>query len=39
VLPKLLSDPDTKKSARVMQAILAMKQLDIGALKRAHEQS
>jgi len=37
VLPELLSDPDPKKSQRVMKAILTMKKLDIGALKRAYE--
>jgi predicted 3-demethylubiquinone-9 3-methyltransferase (glyoxalase superfamily) len=37
VLPELLSDPDPEKSQPVMKAILSMKKLDIGALKRAHE--
>ena len=36
VLGKLLNDPDKQKSARVMQAMLQMKKLDISALKRAH---
>lgn len=38
-LPELLSDPDPEKSQRVMKAMLAMKKLDIGALKRAGEKS
>jgi predicted 3-demethylubiquinone-9 3-methyltransferase (glyoxalase superfamily) len=36
ILPKLLSDPDPKKSQRTMQAMLQMKKLDIEALKQAH---
>jgi predicted 3-demethylubiquinone-9 3-methyltransferase (glyoxalase superfamily) len=36
---ELLSDPDPKKSQRVMKAMLAMKKLDIKALKQAREQS
>src|SRR5438874_7102392 len=36
---ELLSDPDPKKSQRVMKAMLTMKKLDIQALKRAREQS
>lgn len=39
VLVKLLSDPDPVKSARVMQAMLQMKKLDIAALQRALEQA
>jgi len=35
----LLSDPDPEKSQRVMEAMLAMKKLDIGALERAYEGS
>jgi predicted 3-demethylubiquinone-9 3-methyltransferase (glyoxalase superfamily) len=35
VLPELLSDPDPEKSQRVMEAMLQMKKLDIGALERA----
>jgi predicted 3-demethylubiquinone-9 3-methyltransferase (glyoxalase superfamily) len=38
-LPELLSDPDPEKSQRVMKALLTMKKLDIGALKRAHDQA
>ncbi|MDD5334693.1 MAG: VOC family protein [Rhodoferax sp.] len=37
VLVKLLSDPDPVKSARVMQAMLQMKKIDIAALRRAQE--
>lgn len=35
-LPKLLTDPDPKKAARVMDAMLAMKKIDVAALRRAH---
>jgi predicted 3-demethylubiquinone-9 3-methyltransferase (glyoxalase superfamily) len=34
-LPQLLSQPDPDKAQRVMQAMLAMKKLDIGELQRA----
>jgi predicted 3-demethylubiquinone-9 3-methyltransferase (glyoxalase superfamily) len=34
-LPKLLSDPDTAKAQRVMQAMLKMVKLDVAALERA----
>ena len=34
-LPQLLSQPDPEKAQRVMQAMLAMKKLDIGELERA----
>jgi predicted 3-demethylubiquinone-9 3-methyltransferase (glyoxalase superfamily) len=36
VLPRLMTDPDAKKSERVMTALLKMKKLDIAALERAH---
>ena len=36
-LQQLMSDPDPKKSASVMQAMLQMGKIDIEALKRAHE--
>jgi len=36
ILPKLLSDPDSKKSQRAMTAMLQMKKLDIAKLKEAH---
>lgn len=36
VLPKMLNDPDPAKSARMMQALLQMKKLDISTLERAH---
>ena len=35
VLGKLLSDPDAARAQRVMQALLQMNKLDIGALKQA----
>jgi predicted 3-demethylubiquinone-9 3-methyltransferase (glyoxalase superfamily) len=35
VLPELLNDPDTQKSARAMKAMLSMKKLDIAVLERA----
>ena len=39
VLPALLSDPDPEKSQRVFKAMLAMKKLDIQALKDAHDKA
>ncbi len=36
VLSEFLSDPDPAKSARVMNAMLKMKKLDIAELKKAH---
>ncbi len=40
VIPKalgeLMTDPDTKKSGRVMEAMLQMKKIDIAELKRAY---
>jgi predicted 3-demethylubiquinone-9 3-methyltransferase (glyoxalase superfamily) len=38
-LQQLMSDPDPKKSASVMQAMLQMDKIDIEALKRAHEKA
>jgi predicted 3-demethylubiquinone-9 3-methyltransferase (glyoxalase superfamily) len=35
-LPKMLNDPDPKKSERVMTAVLQMKKLDIGRLEQAY---
>ena len=35
VLPRLLADPDGKKAARVMNAMMQMQKLDIPALERA----
>jgi predicted 3-demethylubiquinone-9 3-methyltransferase (glyoxalase superfamily) len=32
----MLNDPDTKKSQRVMAAMLRMKKIDIETLKRAY---
>ena len=34
-LPELLADPDPEKAQRVMQAMLGMKKIEIGALERA----
>jgi len=38
VLSEMLQDKDTKKSERVMKAMLQMKKLDIKKLKQAYEQ-
>ena len=35
ILPKLITDADPTKSSRVMEAMLQMKKLDIGKLKKA----
>jgi len=37
LLHKLLSDPNLEKAQRVMKAMLQMKKIDIGGLKRAYE--
>jgi predicted 3-demethylubiquinone-9 3-methyltransferase (glyoxalase superfamily) len=37
-LGQLLSDPDSQKSGRVMEAMLKMKKIDIQALQQAHDQ-
>jgi predicted 3-demethylubiquinone-9 3-methyltransferase (glyoxalase superfamily) len=37
VLSEMLQDRDPEKAGRVMKAMLAMKKLDIGTLKRAYE--
>lgn len=37
VLGKLLGDPDPQRAKRAMEAMLKMKKIDIGALKRASE--
>ena len=37
VLGKMLSDPDPRKSQRVMKAMLKMSKIDIAALKRAYD--
>ncbi len=39
VLGEMMQAKDPKKSERVMEALLQMKQLDIAGLKRAYEQS
>ena len=36
VLPKMMLDKDTRKSERVMQALLQMRKLDITRLKQAY---
>jgi predicted 3-demethylubiquinone-9 3-methyltransferase (glyoxalase superfamily) len=38
VLGEMMQDKDTKKSERVMKALLQMKKLDIKTLKKAYEQ-
>jgi predicted 3-demethylubiquinone-9 3-methyltransferase (glyoxalase superfamily) len=35
-IPKMMTDPDAKKSARVMNAFMKMKKLDIAAIERAY---
>jgi predicted 3-demethylubiquinone-9 3-methyltransferase (glyoxalase superfamily) len=37
VLPKLLSGPDSQRSARVMKAIMGMKKLDVAAFQEAYD--
>jgi predicted 3-demethylubiquinone-9 3-methyltransferase (glyoxalase superfamily) len=37
ILPKLLGDPDQAKAQRVMQAMLQVVKIDVGALQRAYE--
>lgn len=39
ILGELLADPDAEKSARVMQAMLAMQKIDIAELKAAYSTS
>jgi predicted 3-demethylubiquinone-9 3-methyltransferase (glyoxalase superfamily) len=36
-IPKMMSDPDSKKSARVMNAFMKMKKLDINTLQQAFD--
>jgi predicted 3-demethylubiquinone-9 3-methyltransferase (glyoxalase superfamily) len=38
-LPELLTNPDPKKSQAAMKAMMAMKKIDIGALKAAAEKA
>ena len=35
-IPRMMSDPDARKSARVMNAFMAMKKIDIAALERVY---
>jgi len=35
-IPKMMTDPDAAKSARVMNAFMKMKKLDIAAIERAY---
>ena len=35
-IPRMMSDPDTSKTARVMNAFMAMKKLDLAAIERAY---
>ena len=35
-IPRMMSDPDATKSARVMNAFMSMKKLDVAALDRAY---
>jgi predicted 3-demethylubiquinone-9 3-methyltransferase (glyoxalase superfamily) len=35
-IPRMMSDPDAKRSARVMNAFMRMKKLDLSALERAY---
>jgi predicted 3-demethylubiquinone-9 3-methyltransferase (glyoxalase superfamily) len=37
VIPKMMTDPDATKSARVMSAFMKMKKFDLEKLKRAYE--
>jgi predicted 3-demethylubiquinone-9 3-methyltransferase (glyoxalase superfamily) len=39
VLNELIADPDREKSQRVMQAMLSMRKIEIGALERAAAQA
>ena len=35
-IPKMMTDPDAKKSARVMNAFMKMKKLDLATIERAY---
>ena len=37
ILPQMLTDPDPKKAARVMEAMMKMKKIEIPLLKKAYE--
>ena len=39
ILPRLMSDPDARKTASVMKAMLQMTKLDISALQKAYDQA
>jgi predicted 3-demethylubiquinone-9 3-methyltransferase (glyoxalase superfamily) len=39
ILGEMLSDPDPKKSKRVMEAMLKMKKIDIARLEQAYDQA
>ncbi len=39
LLAEMMSDADTRKSGRVMAALLKMKKLDIGVLQRAYDEN
>ena len=36
-IPRMMTDPDTSKSARVMNAFMKMKKLDVAAIERAYD--
>jgi predicted 3-demethylubiquinone-9 3-methyltransferase (glyoxalase superfamily) len=36
MIPQMMTDPDAKRSERVMDAFLKMKKLDIGTIERAY---
>jgi predicted 3-demethylubiquinone-9 3-methyltransferase (glyoxalase superfamily) len=36
-IPKMMTDPDPAKSARVMNAFMKMKKLDLATIERAYE--
>ncbi len=35
-VPRMMTDPDTRKSARAMNAVMTMKKLDIATIERAY---
>jgi predicted 3-demethylubiquinone-9 3-methyltransferase (glyoxalase superfamily) len=38
ILGEMLNDPDPRRASRVMQAVLKMKKIEIGGLKKAFEE-